>query len=257
MNLDDLLHDTLHDDRFALPVPADTLEGVRRRRRNRHRLAVAGTAVCALGLVGGAAVALAPGSSSTRLVPYAAGGGGVPEGSPAPGITPAFVPTSGRDWLLDAAQWEAYDKSHSHPSPAPGQSTVHSPAPLGPQSAGLLAEIQAAHLPAGTTYHRDDSTGGQPGAAAVEVTLPDGASVVVEETQMQEPFGYESADTSGHAAVFDIAGTSSAAVAFPAAPSVVVISRGGISTGWYTGSKSVTLADLTAWATAAEQAAEH
>jgi hypothetical protein len=254
MNLDQLLHDALHDDRLALPVPAGTLDAVRRKRRTRQRLAVAGTSVAALAVVGGAvSAATLLSSSSSTLSPYAAGG--VPPGSPAPGITPAFVPESGRDWLLTDAEWQTYNASHTHPSPAPGQSAVHSPAPLAEQSAVLLNEVQQAGMPPGTTFHRDDSAGGQPNVADIQATLPGGGIVIIEERQMQEPFDYEGSaeNTNPGATVFDVPGTSSAAVQLPQGPSVTVISRGGLSTSWFTNGHGVTLADLRAWAIAAEQ----
>src|SRR5438067_4192728 len=101
MNLDQLLRDALHDDRLALPVPADTLHQVRRLRRRRQRLTVAVATVSALGLAGGA-VALLPGSSSSaRLSPYSADG--VPTGSPVPGVSPDWVPANGSEWLLTEA----------------------------------------------------------------------------------------------------------------------------------------------------------
>jgi hypothetical protein len=258
MNLDQLLTDALRDDRLALPVPADTLAVVRRKRRHRQRLTVAATTVSAVALVGGAVGATSVLSSpAARVSSYASGG--VPEGSPAPGITPAFVAVSGHDWLMTHDQWVAYSAGHTHPSPAPGQSTVHSPAPLAEQSAVLLDEVQQAGLPEGTRFHRDDSSGGQPGVAAIEITLPDGQHLVVTEQQMQEPFDYEGSaeNTNEGATVFDVPGTASAGVAFPSQPSVLVVSRGGITTSWYAGSPGPTRAQLQTWATAAEQHSRH
>jgi hypothetical protein len=257
MNLEQLLTDALHDDRLALPVPADTLEQVRRMRRRRQRLTVAGTTVAAVALVGGAVGAASLLSSpSASVSSYSSPG---PSDSPVPGITPAFVPASGRDWLMTDAQWRTYDASHTHPSPAPGQSTVHSPAPLAEQSARLLNEVQQAGLPDGAAFERDDSSGGQPGVAAVQVTLRDGRHFVVIEQQLQEPFDYQGSgeNVNQGATVFDVPGTSSAGVAFPSAPSVVVVSRAGISTSWYASPGGPSLAELQAWATAAEQHAGH
>ena len=259
MNLDQLLTDALHDDRLALPVPADALQRVRRMRRRRQRLTVAAASAGTLALVGGGVAVVSTMASSSPAAVSSYASAGVPDGAPAPGITPAFVPASGRDWLLTDAQWKTYDATHTHPSPAPGQSTVHSPAPLAEQSAVLLSEVQQAGLPEGASFHRDDSSGGQPGVAALEVTLSDGRHFMVIEQQLQAPFNYEGAveNPNKGAAVFDVPGTSSAGVTFPSAPSVVVVSRGGISTSWYASDVGPTLAELRAWAIAAEQHAAH
>ena len=61
MNLDDLLRDTLSDDRWALPVPADTLPAVRRKRTQRRALATIATATGAAAAV--VALALTVGGS--------------------------------------------------------------------------------------------------------------------------------------------------------------------------------------------------
>lgn len=269
MNLDQLLHDALHDDRLALPVPAETLDVVRRKRRARQRLVITGASVAALALAGGsvALVSLRSSSSST-LSPYLEGG--LPAGSPAPGITPAFVPGSGRDWLLTGPEYDAYRASHTHPSPAPGQSVVHSPAPLSSQSAQLLEDVTAATLPSSASLRREDSVGGQPNVAAVHVRLADGTPIEIQRAQAQEPFAYamtgidgSSTMTAPGAHVVDVPGTSSAAGVIPDASygfagrtdrteEVVVVTRGGVVTTWWA-PVTVPLADLQQWAIAAAQ----
>jgi hypothetical protein len=266
MNLDDLLRETLHDDRLALPVPAGTLDVVRRKRRTRQRLAVAGTAVCALGLVGGVVASTSLRSSpASSLSPYA-DGGGVPEGSAVPSVSPAYVPTSGRSWILTPAEWATYRATHTQPSPPAGQSVVPSPAPLGQQSADLLADVQKADLPAGVKDRREDSVGGQPGAAAVHLTLADGTPVEVFRSQLVEP---QSTEQNGpgsdpDATIVAVPGTTSAAGLFPSygygfperhtdtAHMVMVVTRGGQLTQWVAPS-SVSLDTLQAWAFAAAQ----
>ena len=115
MNLDDLLHATLHDEHWALPVPLHTLDGVRRgRAARRRRTAVLVVATCGAVLAGGALSFAALPGSKAQLNQVASSG--VPASSPAPGISPAFVPTSGRDWLLTSTQFATYNASHSHPS---------------------------------------------------------------------------------------------------------------------------------------------
>ncbi len=265
-DLGDLLRDTLHDERLALPVPAGTLDVVRRKRRHRQRLTVAGTAVCALGLVGGAlaATSLLRHPSASLSTRYAAGG--VPEGSPVPSVSPAYVPSSGRSWILTPSEWATYRSAHTQPSPPPGQSVVPSPAPLGQQSADLLADVQKADLPDGFTDRREDSVGGQPGAAAIHVTLPDGTPVEVFRSQLVEP---QSTEQNGpgsdpDATIVSVPGTTSAAALFPdygygfpgrndsTAHMVMVVTRGGLLTQWVAPG-SVSLDTLKTWAFAAAQ----
>lgn len=262
MNLDDQLRDALRDDRWALPVAPDTLSVVRRKRAKRQRTRAVG-AVLVLGCAGfgGAALVIrgAGAGPTVRLSPYAAAG--VPPGSPAPGISPAFVPDSGRDWLLNRAQWQAYDGTHTHPSPAPGQSSVHSPAPLSSQSENLLFEVTHAGLPDDGTYTRDDSNGGQPGVAVVQATLPNGVHLYIVESLLQEPYNYEyselTADDAAKIHVTDIPGTSSALLTSAGTASAFVVSRGGVSTSWAVVKGEVSPETLWAWAIAAEQHSGH
>ena len=268
MNLDELLRDTLTDDRWARPVPADTLDGVRRARsRRRARTAVLSTAPVVLLGAGGTAAVTSLGGTPARLGTYA--DGGVPEGSPVPGITPSFVPQHGHDWLLTSNEARAWNLSHTHPSPGPGQSVVASPAPLGEQSAALLAAVETAGLPEGSTLRREDSVGGQPGAAAVWVTLPGGTPLHVLQSSLQEPTAFTEANGPGidgqgenrDADVVDIAGTTSAAILYPtfgygfsggvqAGSAVMVVNRGGQVTTWVA-PEPITLQQLRTWAFAA------
>jgi hypothetical protein len=276
MNLDQLLHDALHDDRLALPVPADTLEQIRRMRRRRQRLAVAGTSVAALALVGGAVgAATTLSSSSTTLSPYSAGG--VPQGSAAPSISPSWMPTSGDDWLLTDSEYRSFYTSHTqapYPSPGPGQGRVPSPAPLTSRSELLLQDVQAGQLPAGTDYRREDSPGGDPDETAVHVKLPDGTPIEVFRRSLDGPFAFHQNAGDGvnaDATEEQVPGTSSGAALYPdfgygfgpnwssdvhgvqvGAHGVVVVSRGGVATTWAAPS-TVPLTTLRAWAYAAAQ----
>lgn len=267
MTLDDTLRDVLHDDRWALAVPPATMDAVRRgRAARRHRTAVAAVA-CGLAVAGGAlaVVSLAP-DHRASLATFAAGG--APAGQPVPGISPPFVPTSGRDWVLTHQQYTAYGQVHTHPSPGPGQSVVASPAPLGQQSAELLAAVQAATLPPGTDLRREDSVGGQPGSAAVHGKLPDGTPFEVVAQALQEPYDYQSRNgeqLNPDASVENVPGTTSVLVLYPTAGygfsgydantarAVAVVTRGGYETTWVA-PPTVSLADLRAWALAGVQA---
>ncbi len=267
MNLDDLLHDAVHDDRWALPVPPDALEGLRRGRALRRRQRAAACSVAAVLAVAGGAFAIVAAIPHHRVqLGTFAGSGGVPAGWPAPGITPAFVPTSGRDWLMTTAEYATYARTHTHPSPPPGQSSVASPAPLTEQSAELLADVQAADLPAGAKLRREDSAGGEPGVAQVHITLADGTPVLIERRQLVEPFPYDAGNPAADGSttdpnpnpptLVDVPGTTSAALVVsiasqvPAANTVNAFSRGGVSTYWFAAAP-VTLDQLKAWAFAA------
>jgi hypothetical protein len=263
--IEDLLRDTLTSPEWDLPVRPGAMADLRRRRRTHRRRTAGAAALGGLALVGAgvAGVSLLP-SHQVQLGTYAAGG--VPEGSPAPGISPAWVPQTGRDWLLSQADADAFWSAHTRPSPHPGQSVVESPAPLGPQSEALLGDVQAAGLPAGAQLRREDAVGGQPDAPAVHVTLPDGTPVEVDRTWAQGPMPYVWQDGYDHsdARVEDVPGTSSAGVAYkefgygfgPAygdtSRGVITVSRGGEWTTWAAPS-TVPLATLRAWAFAAAQ----
>ena len=264
--IEDLLRDTLTDERWALPADPGLLPRVARLGARRRRRTTVGAALGGLALVGGitAGVALVP-RQHDQLATFAAGG--VPAGSPVPGITPDWVPTHGHDWLMSPAQNQEFYASHTRPSPGPGQSVVASPAPLGPQSEALLADVQAAALPRGATMRREDAVGGQPNAPAVHVTLPDGTPVEVYRVWAQGPMPYVWADGYDHsdAKVEDIPGTLSAGVGFQqfgygfgpryrseTSHGVITISRGGEWTTW-AAPAVVPVETLKAWAFAAAQ----
>lgn len=262
--IEDLLRDALHAPDWDVPVRPGAMDDLRRRRRAHRRRTAGATAVGGLALVGAtvAGVTLLP-THDVQLATYAAGG--VPAGSPVPSITPAWVPEHGRDWLLSNADADAFWAAHTRPSPAPGGSVVESPAPLGPQSATLLADVQAAGLPEGTQLRREDAVGGQPNAPAVHVTLPDGTPVEVNRTWAQGPMPYVWEDGYDHsdAHVEDVPGTTTAGVAYATfgygfgrayqhdtSHGVITVSRGGEWTTWAAPSV-VPLQTLKQWAFAA------
>jgi hypothetical protein len=270
MNLDDLLHDTLHDDRWALPVPADTLDRVRRSRRHRRQgFALAGSGLSVAAVVAGAAlVGSLSGGRGASLVPYS---DGLPAGSAAPMISPDWVPQSGADWLMTNAEYDAFYAGHTkapYPSPGPGQSRVASPAPFTQKSADLLAEVQAAGLPAGTTYRREDSPGGDPDETAVHVTLPDGTPVEVSRRALDGPFAVHQAGGDGvNAGATEVAvpGTDDSAALYPdfgygfglrdrgqGAHGVNVVTASGVLTSW-AAPDVIPLATVRSWAFAAAQ----
>jgi hypothetical protein len=262
--IEDLLRDTLNDDRWTLAADPAAMDRLRHAHAKHRRRTAGAAAVGSLALVGAAVagVSLLP-SHEVQLATFAAGG--VPAGSPAPGISPAWVPSTGDDWLLTTPQDDAFWTAHARPSSAPGQSVVASPAPLGPQSATLLADVQAAGLPVGTDLRREDAAGGQPNAPDVHITLPDGTPVEVERYWAQGPFPIDNHDGYDHSGVRveDVPGTSTAGVAyqqfgFGFGPSythvtshgVITVSRGGEVTMW-AAPEPIQLETLKAWAFAA------
>lgn len=269
MNLDDSLRTTLQDDRWALPVPSDALERVRRgRARRRTRTAVLAGATClavvAAGVVVGVVVVGSRPDGGARLGTFATDGG-----SAVPGISPAWTPATGRDWLLTPAQEQEFYRTHTRPSPGPGQSTVASPAPLTAASAALLADVEAAGLPVGTRFSREDSVGGQPGALAVHATLPNGVPVEILRSGLDGPTAYGLGPEAGDitAEVVDVPDTDAAAIlitpaayGFPAGTpgdadgagqaAVGVVTRAGTNTYWVAPA-AVTLDQLRTWAFAA------
>lgn len=280
MTLEDQLRDSLSsartDERWAVPVSPDALDRVRRlRRRRQRRTAVLSVAACAA-LAGGAVLVITalPGS---RAQLGTSASGGVPEGSPAPGITPAWVPTSGRDWLLSNEDYAAFEASHPRgpaASPGPGEGRVPSPAPLGPASAELLSYVQGAGLPGGATLRREDAPGGDPDSTIIHVTLADGTPVAVIRRQLARPFAYHQYAGDGvnaGATLEDVPGTTSAAAVYPAygygfgksysfdaqgnnveGHGVNVVTRSGVLTSW-AAPHAVPLATVRGWALAAAQ----
>jgi hypothetical protein len=264
MNLDDLLTEALHDERWALPVPADTLSSVRRLRRARRRRAVLLSTAASVAVLTGVAVAVAevPGSSTDRVATYAS------SAAVAPMISPAWTPTSGREWLLTNQEYDAFYASHTkapYPSPGPGQGRVPSPAPLTDRSAALLADVLAGGLPTGTTYRREDSPGGDPNETAVHVTLADGTPVEVSRRSLDGPFAFHRDGGDGvnaGATEEAVPGTDDAAALYPdfgygfahyagdRAHGVNVVTASGVVTSWAAPSV-VPLATLRTWAFAA------
>ncbi|HUR15173.1 MAG TPA: hypothetical protein VM097_11850 [Mycobacteriales bacterium] len=257
--IEDLLRDTLASPDWDLPVRPGAMEDLRRRRTTHRRRTAGAAALGGLALVGAAVagVTLLP-ERGVELATYASGG--VPAGSPAPGITPSWVPEHGRDWLLTSEQTEQFWAAHTHPSPAPGQSTVESPAPLGPLSQELADEVATAGLPGDAQVRREDSVGGQPGATMLHLTLPGGTPVEVSRATAQGPWTYLSGreQFDQGITVVDVPGTASAAVIYPAdagfgmastprAVAVQVVTRGGVTTTWVA-PESVGLETLKEWA---------
>ncbi len=284
--LDDLLSEALHDDRLALPVSPDTLSAVRRSRARRQRV----RAVGAVGATGSLVLAsvlvvqsVRPTTPSSSLRPAA---GGPPASSPAtpassvPGISPAWMPNSGNDWLMTTAEYDAFEASHTRapvPSPGPGQGRVPSPAPLASPSAQLADEGGHADLPTGTDVRREDSPGGDPDATALHLTLADGTPVEVERRQLPGPLPFHAYAGDGvneGATERPVPGTSAGAAVYPqygygfpppyagtdpavGAHGVAVVTEDGVMTTW-AAPASVPLADLQRWAfTAAQWASTH
>ena len=258
MNLDQLLHETLTDERLALPVPPGTLDRVRRRRRTRQRLVVTGTSVVVLATVG-AALALLPGGSTGRAVvastpPATTGCDASPAGR-LPGSS--YVVSRARDWFMTKPQSDAFFHTYVQPSPDPADS-VPSPQPSGPQTDRLVAAMTAAGVPGAAGLGRDEATGGDRRSIQLEGVLADGRDLLVARTQATYPFttsGYYASDTedsSPDVVIQDVPGTGCAGLLLAEKPGatnsslVQVVAPDGLSTGW--SSRSVPLSQLKQWA---------
>jgi hypothetical protein len=264
MNLDQLLTDALHDDRLALPVPADTLEQVRRMRRRRQALGVTGISLSVVAVVA-ASVTLAP-SGSHRTATVGSTPSAVAAGCDAPAAGQlegsSYVIRSASDWFMTRAQSDAFFHSYNEPSPKP-EDTVPSPQPSGPGTDRLVAALTAAGVPGADTLDRDEADSGQRGALELHGTLPDGRELQVSQSRTLFPFtisGYYGSDThdsSKDVVIENVPGTRCAALLLDPKPGgsnsavVQVLTPDGVSTGW--GSPTIALAQLRAWAFAAQR----
>jgi hypothetical protein len=180
------------------------------------------------------------------------------------GISPPFVPQTGRDWIQTRAQSDSFYRTHAVPSPGPVLESVQRQS--GPD---LLADVSAASLPGGATIGQPTAAPGDYGAVALQVLLP--GNVPVEVTRRQSTFP---GVARGAGEVVDaVPGTAASAAvvmpffgyAFPPgtpgdvdansdgnpdANAVSVITRAGVETFWVAPS-SVDMDDLRSWAFAA------
>lgn len=275
MNLDDHLRSTLHDDRWALPVQANTLDRVRKRRSARRRRTVILTVAGCLAMGGGVLGLLlrAPSNATTTLGLYA---DGYPAGQPVPGISPNWTPTSGRDWLLDERQSAAFTSIHEVPTDGlfGSSRTVPSPAPISSVTSELRAYADGAGLPAECTFTSDEAYDRDARVSVLHVTLPNGAPVWLQRTRLSKPETvsvgpdvYRSdVNRVEGSAVQDIERSTSALVTYDdfhfgfgaqynslgPAHAVRVVTRGGVEWTWI-GPHPVPLAQLKSWAIAAAQ----
>lgn len=274
-DLDELLRDALHDGRWTLAVPVDALPRVRHahyvRRRRGLALAAAGCLIASAGTA--ALVANLRDNTTDQVGSYASS---APQPVAVAGISPAFMPVSGRDWLLTPRQHQDFIDTHSgqalrsgpYPEPATDPSITQ---------ARLLAAVQAAGLPYGTrlTNHPEH------GSVGIQATLPNGVLVDVSRSRAQTPFiysfnssGQPVAPNPGHHVLLDVPRTTSTAAlssnfpyGFPdSAPgavdqdadgapdtnNVTVVDAQGLTTSW-NAYASVTLPQLKAWAFSSAQ----
>lgn len=282
-DLETLLSESLADDRWALPARLDiaSLRAAGRRRQARRRTATATLAVAAL--LAGAGGLLAVQREPDRLG-YAGSGPSaqpaptttpVPGSRPAPhtpvpGITPAFSPTRGSDWLLTVDQARTFASVHVTPSPCCGQSVVPSHAPLTARTLDLVADGRAG-LPPGADVVGEQDPGGQPAVEALHVHLADGTPVEVERAQLQVPLAAAELENRGSTVpsltVRDVPGSSAALLSMadygygygfqdwqgdPGAQLAMTVTAGGVTTRWAS-PVTLPLATLQGWAVAAEQ----
>lgn len=238
------------------------LNGVRRAAHARRRRVryVAVTSGLALLLGGGLAGLSLDGGHSETLrpaAPPATAPAPAPVPTPVPSVTPAWRPTSARDWILTHEQYLTFTSTHQVERPTAPPPQLASPAPLTPATAALEAQARAG-LPAGSTLDRDDAPAGEPGVAALHVTLPDRTPLEVQQRQLTEP-----QDQSNGPAVMPVPGstdlysttTNSVGYSFPGqrrdgVHAVHVFDSHGRITAWYAPT-TVPLTTLTSWALAA------
>jgi len=270
-DIDDLLRGSLHDDRWALPVPPAALDRVRQGHRARRRRKTAVTATCIV-LAGGVAVSASNIGlgDRDRVDQFAASPRGTVT-APIPGISPAFTPATGREWILSLAELDEFIRTHTGPATA----AFPYPEPAKDPSitqASLLASIQEAGLPAGTRF-MDAPEGNR---ARIKATLPSGVQVDISRTRASSPFTYAKSTLGQQAPsddvrpdIQDVPGTTSTVAidqhalygfaddapgavdtdgdGAPDTSCVTVVNDRGLVTAWCAYA-SVPLVDLTRWA---------
>ena len=264
MNLDDLLADALHDDRWAVPVSPDTLPAVRRARARRRAARTTVGALAAVGAVTGA-VLLLPGSRGDqgRSVVRPAATPPPPSGCEAApaGRLPGsdYVVRSARDWFMTKTVSEAFFATYRQPSPKPGD-TVPSPHATGPGSDRLVAAATAAGVPGADQLDRDEADSGDRDSPSLKGHLADGRELTVYRRPLGTPLNRDGIGIDGsepNTSVEDVPGSSCAALLFVGNPGqpggyfVMVATPDGTSTTW--GSQDIPLAQLKQWAYAAAQ----
>jgi hypothetical protein len=175
------------DDRWAVAASPQALTRVRRaaaRQRTRTAgLAVMGVTAAVSGATFGLA-ALGHGGPDGAVVAPGNPGDPTVASAPVAGISPAWTPARGGDWVLDRPADDEFVATHTLPSSAPHD--VQSPAPLTDYSARLEADVRRA-LPAGSSLVRQDAPNGLGGSAAIHARLVDGTPVTVERIPLQQP----------------------------------------------------------------------
>ena len=279
MNLDDLLRDTLSDDRWALPVPADTLSAVRRKRALRRRTKTVGAVLATAGIVTTAALTLPLAGSDHQVV--------LPGDGPTATLDPAvsliascssapagrlagssYVVHSARDWFLTKDQMDAFYRTYREPSPAP-DALVPSPQTSGPQTDHLLAALAAGGVPGADNLHRDEAQSGSRNYPELGGSLADGQGpLAVGRSHLATPqniagyYGSDTEDSSRDVIIEQVPGTDCVALLLQAhwpAPGesrptfalVQVVTPSGLSTGW--SSATISVAQLKTWAFATAQ----
>lgn len=173
------------------------------RRRHRRRQGRVAIGVAASGLLGVVGTALLVGSNQHGPTAslQEAGAAPSPANTPVPGITPAFTPQSGRDWLPTPEEFLQFRTAHPIVSLAPE--------PPGTTAARLLEEVLHAGLPAGAAAHI--TAGDLP---SVTVRLANGVPIHIERYLKLYPTSWNSdGEVPGATSeIVDIPGTTDAAL---------------------------------------------
>lgn len=269
MNIDALLREALTPEHLDLPVRAGFLSDVRMRRR-RRRIAGTGVAAGAIAVTALAGISLLQLSSpSSTLSTYASGG--VPAGTPVPGISPEFIPQSGRDWLLTSADLAAFNAGHAVPRAYlfGDPRSVPSPAPVTADTDELRSYAAGAALPPGCTFTTDEAYDGDGRVSVLHITLPDGKPVWLQRQRLAKPHDVSPGEDINQVvavSVEDIPATTSALATYDdyhfgfgehwnatgTAHAVNVATVGGVEWTWIA-PHPVPVPTLKAWAISAEQ----
>lgn len=258
------LADARTDDRWAIAPKAQALTSVRRaatRQRSRNAgVALTAVAAAATGAAFGLN-AVGPQDSTGQVLVQPGDGGDAPAPTPAPGISPDWIPRSGADWFLDKPAFDAFVAGHTLPSDKPNN--VQSPAPLTELSERLESDVRFV-MPKGTSTTRQDAPDGDPSAAAVHAQLADGTPVEIRRQQLWQPLSSQyDGDTPSRRTTRRALPSGSVLVTIahtgygwgPSIPeganTALVITRSGTETTWNV-PLSIPLSTVAEWAAAAD-----
>jgi hypothetical protein len=188
-----------------------------------------------------------------------------------PGISPEFIPQSGRDWLLTAADLASFNAAHSVPKEYlfGDPRSVPSPAPVTSKTDELRSYAARAGLPPGCSFTTDEAYDGDGRVSVLHITLPDGKPVWLQRQRLAKPHDASPGEGINQVVALsleDIQGTTSVLATYDdfhfgfgalwnstgPAHAVNVVTVGGVEWTWIA-PNPVPVANLRAWAISAAQ----